>query len=66
MHILPQMTSPCISILKGWHGALQGYVVLNRPYAFLQWVKGHVANLVEDYILMAEPDHIFLKPIPLW
>lgn len=48
------------------HANAQGYVVLNRPYAFLQWVRGHVASLEEDYILMAEPDHIFLRPIPLW
>ena len=45
---------------------LQGYVVLNRPYAFLQWVQQYLAGLEEDYVLMAEPDHIFLKPVPLW
>lgn len=38
------------------------YPVLNRPYAFLQWIKA--VNITEDYILMSEPDHIFLRPIP--
>ena len=44
----------------------QGYVVLNRPYAFQQWAHQYLATLEEDYVLMAEPDHIFLKPLPLW
>ena len=45
---------------------LQGYVVLNRPYAFLQWVQNFMPSIPEDYIFMAEPDHIFVKPPPLW
>jgi hypothetical protein len=40
----------------------EAYPVLNRPYAFLQWIKA--SNITEDYILMSEPDHIFLRPIP--
>ena len=40
----------------------QGYVVLNRPYAFQQWAHQALPGLEEDYVLMAEPDHIFLKP----
>lgn len=40
----------------------QGYIVLNRPWAFVQWIKE--ADIKEDYILMAEPDHIIVKPIP--
>ncbi|GAB4823622.1 hypothetical protein N2152v2_010668 [Parachlorella kessleri] len=39
-----------------------GYVVLNRPYAFLQWVSQ--AAIPEKYVLMSEPDHIWLKPMP--
>ncbi|CAA0841417.1 Unknown protein [Striga hermonthica] len=39
-----------------------GYVVLNRPWAFIQWLE--LSKIEEDYILMAEPDHIFLKPLP--
>ncbi|GMJ07738.1 hydroxyproline O-arabinosylatransferase 1 [Hibiscus trionum] len=43
-------------------GADQGYIVLNRPWAFVQWLQK--ADIKEDYILMAEPDHIIVKPIP--
>ncbi|XP_010525938.1 PREDICTED: uncharacterized protein LOC104803643 [Tarenaya hassleriana] len=43
-------------------GMDQGYVVLNRPWAFVQWLRQ--AHIQEDYILMAEPDHIIVKPIP--
>ncbi|KAL6775906.1 HPAT1 [Auxenochlorella protothecoides x Auxenochlorella symbiontica] len=39
-----------------------GYVVLNRPYALLQWIKGAV--IPEKYVLMSEPDHVWLKPMP--
>ncbi|GAB4823623.1 hypothetical protein N2152v2_010669 [Parachlorella kessleri] len=39
-----------------------GYVVLNRPYAILQWVQQ--ASIPEKYVLMSEPDHIWLKPMP--
>lgn len=38
------------------------YVVLNRPYAFVQWVQK--AKIPERYVLMSEPDHIFLRPLP--
>nr|CAB3467250.1 unnamed protein product [Digitaria exilis]CAB3469640.1 unnamed protein product [Digitaria exilis] len=40
----------------------QGYIVLNRPWAFVQWLQK--ADIKEEYILMAEPDHIIVKPIP--
>ncbi|KAF5938344.1 hypothetical protein HYC85_022603 [Camellia sinensis] len=43
-------------------GTDQGYIVLNRPWAFVQWLQQ--ADIKEDYILMAEPDHIIVKPIP--
>ncbi|KAJ1258281.1 hypothetical protein BS78_10G063300 [Paspalum vaginatum] len=43
-------------------GGDQGYIVLNRPWAFVQWLKK--ADIKEEYILMAEPDHIIVKPIP--
>ena len=39
-----------------------GYVVLNRPYAFVQWTQK--AKISEKYVLMSEPDHIWLKPMP--
>ena len=47
-------------------GVDKGYPVLNRPYAFVQWVQKHMDQIPEDYILMAEPDHIFVRPPPLW
>ncbi|XP_010926982.2 hydroxyproline O-arabinosyltransferase NOD3-like [Elaeis guineensis] len=40
----------------------RGYIVLNRPWAFVQWLEK--AKIEEEYILMAEPDHIFVKPLP--
>ena len=43
----------------------QGYRVLHRPWAFVQWLR-YAAKLPEDYVLMAEPDHIFLHIPPLW
>ncbi|XP_073271256.1 hydroxyproline O-arabinosyltransferase 3-like [Primulina huaijiensis] len=43
-------------------GLDRGYIVLNRPWAFVQWLEK--ATIEEDYVLMAEPDHIFLKPLP--
>lgn len=43
-------------------GMDQGYIVLNRPWAFVQWLEK--ADIKEEYILMAEPDHIIVKPIP--
>uniref|UniRef100_A0A6N2M6R1 Hydroxyproline O-arabinosyltransferase-like domain-containing protein n=1 Tax=Salix viminalis TaxID=40686 RepID=A0A6N2M6R1_SALVM len=39
-----------------------GYIVLNRPWAFVQWLEK--ATIEEEYILMAEPDHVFVNPIP--
>eukprot|EP00897_Mesotaenium_endlicherianum_P010128 jgi/Mesen1/9143/ME000058S08625 len=43
-------------------GMDRGYVVLNRPWAFVQWVQK--AEIEEEYVLMAEPDHIFVRPLP--
>ncbi|KAL4563569.1 hypothetical protein LXL04_027612 [Taraxacum kok-saghyz] len=43
-------------------GLDRGYIVLNRPWAFVQWLEK--ATIEEDYILMAEPDHIFVNPLP--
>lgn len=38
------------------------YVVLNRPYAFVQWLR--TAVFPERYVLMSEPDHLWLRPMP--
>ncbi|KAI3472316.1 hypothetical protein Pfo_031109 [Paulownia fortunei] len=43
-------------------GLDRGYVVLNRPWAFVQWLEK--STIEEEYILMAEPDHIFINPLP--
>ncbi|XP_010544263.1 PREDICTED: uncharacterized protein LOC104816926 [Tarenaya hassleriana] len=43
-------------------GLDRGYIVLNRPWAFVQWLEK--ASIEEEYVLMAEPDHIFLRPLP--
>lgn len=43
-----------------------GYVVLDRPYAFKQWVEKYIDTIPENYIWMGEPDHIFLHAPPLW
>ncbi|KAI3495510.1 hypothetical protein L1887_37851 [Cichorium endivia] len=43
-------------------GLDRGYIVLNRPWAFVQWLER--ATIAEEYILMAEPDHIFVNPLP--
>ncbi|BDA42463.1 H7M6 Hydroxyproline O-arabinosyltransferase PLENTY [Coccomyxa sp. Obi] len=47
-------------------GLDQGFVVLNRPYGFLQWVRKFFPLIKERYILMIEPDYIFVRPPPLW
>ncbi|GAB4823150.1 hypothetical protein N2152v2_010196 [Parachlorella kessleri] len=44
----------------------KGFVVLNRPYAFQQWVHKHMYSIPERYVLMTEPDHLFLTAPPLW
>ena len=36
--------------------------MLNRPYAFVQWLQG--SAITEKYVFMSEPDHIWLKPMP--
>ncbi|KAL3613293.1 Hydroxyproline O-arabinosyltransferase 3 [Castilleja foliolosa] len=36
-------------------GLDRGYIVLNRPWAFVQWLEKAVIE--EEYILMAEPYH---------
>ncbi|XP_065877721.1 hydroxyproline O-arabinosyltransferase NOD3-like isoform X2 [Euphorbia lathyris] len=43
-------------------GLDRGYIVLNRPWAFVQWLEK--ATIEEEYILMAEPDHLFVNPLP--
>ena len=47
-------------------GLDQGFVVLNRPYGFLQWVRKHLPHITEAYVLMIEPDYIIMRPPPLF
>ena len=37
-------------------------MVLNRPYAFVQWLRAAV--FPERYVFMSEPDHLWLRPMP--
>lgn len=39
-----------------------GFVVMSRPQAIQQWLDK--CEVEEDYILMAEPDHLILRPMP--
>lgn len=40
---------------------------LQRPYAVKQWLEGgYTKNIPEQYVLLSEPDHIFILPPPLW
>ena len=41
-------------------------MVLNRPYGFLQWVRRYLPHIREAYVLMIEPDYIFIRPPPLF
>lgn len=38
------------------------YPPLERPYAIQQWVEQ--ADIPEQYVFLADPDHIFLRPLP--
>eukprot|EP01065_Artemidia_motanka_P047429 TRINITY_DN7430_c0_g1_i1.p1 TRINITY_DN7430_c0_g1~~TRINITY_DN7430_c0_g1_i1.p1 ORF type:complete len:585 (+),score=180.38 TRINITY_DN7430_c0_g1_i1:59-1813(+) len=44
-----------------------GFVVLNRPHSFWEWLRrvdsGKI-KLEEEYVLLCEPDHLMLKPLP--
>ena len=40
-----------------------GFVVLSRPNAFKQYFE-KCGEIEETYILMAEPDHVYIKPLP--
>ena len=46
--------------------ASRGYVVVNRPYALLQFVAHpeFARRVVEEYIFIGETDHVLLRPMP--
>lgn len=38
--------------------------VMNRPYSVVQYIaQGHLDRLKEDYVYIAETDHVFMKPL---
>jgi hypothetical protein len=44
-------------------GLDRGYGPMHRPWAFSQWLSR--AHIPEEFIFMAEPDHVFLAQPPL-
>ena len=38
------------------------YIVINRPYAFQEWVQ--TVSIPEKYVIMAEADHLWMRPLP--
>lgn len=45
-------------------GVDKGYIVLNRPYGVLQWIEQEMHKIPEKYVLISEPDHLFIRPLP--
>ena len=56
---------PTVVVKELSGGEARGYVVANRPYSMRQFVQ-HPAfkAIVEDYIYIAETDHVLLRPMP--
>ncbi|KDD75792.1 hypothetical protein H632_c496p0 [Helicosporidium sp. ATCC 50920] len=66
-YLMEEIPTVVVDLLPDNYTALVGnYPVLNRPYGLLQWVRSYKDQIPEQYILMAEPDHIFMLPPPLW
>ena len=42
----------------------KGFVVLSRPNAIDQWLRTFADKYPEQYYIMSEPDHLWLRPIP--
>eukprot|EP01062_Namystynia_karyoxenos_P045786 TRINITY_DN34110_c0_g1_i1.p1 TRINITY_DN34110_c0_g1~~TRINITY_DN34110_c0_g1_i1.p1 ORF type:complete len:574 (+),score=154.18 TRINITY_DN34110_c0_g1_i1:49-1770(+) len=44
----------------------KGYGVINRPYSVRQWIgrPDGLAKVKEEYIFIAETDHLFTRPMP--
>lgn len=59
-HLMNEIPTHVVDRLSNEHG----FVVLSRPNAFVQWLKEKLDDIEEDYILMSEPDHLYLAPIP--
>ncbi|EFJ23955.1 hypothetical protein SELMODRAFT_150302 [Selaginella moellendorffii] len=59
-HLMDEIPTYVVQPLP--EGTDKGFVVLNRPWAFVQWFRD--VEIEEDYVFMAEPDHIIIRPIP--
>ena len=62
VHGPPSSSSSSSSAAARPRGGDGGYVVLNRPWAVVQWMRA--APPAEPYVLMGEPDHLWLAPLP--
>lgn len=40
-----------------------GFVVMSRPQAIKQWLQKPECDFPEEYVLMAEPDHLIVRPL---
>ena len=61
---LDEIPTVVVSELSGMEA--RGYVVANRPYSMKRFVRHpeFARRIVEDYVYIAETDHILLRPIP--
>ena len=59
-HLMDEIPTVVVDKLRNDHG----FVVLSRPYALQQWFEKFADTIPEDYVLMSEPDHLFLRPMP--
>ena len=41
-----------------------GFVVLNRPHSVVRALEDGLLTYAEEYVLICETDHLFLKPLP--
>lgn len=64
MHEIPTVVVNPLS--KELEKISQGFALLNRPHAVLQWVERCMPKIPEHFVLLAEPDHLFIRAPPLW
>lgn len=57
---------PTFNVKELRGGMAGGYVVANRPYSMMQFVQHPDFRKVvtEDYVYIAETDHVLLRPLP--
>ena len=54
---------PSILVKKLPASILRDYPPMNRPWALCQFLAR--VRIPEDYVMMTEPDHILVRPLPL-